>query len=154
MFDLSQLAGLDIAFEFRGRKYDLRDMDFEKGAKFSKWVKDRAKDEAARTEGLPGEFDRKLASVLLADTAAGHYDWGGVVCVAALYSPEGAAHALLVALSDEEDPPDLEACRAVVKAKLNELAEFLVRQGELGKGRGRSSGRGKTSSRGAGTSRR
>lgn len=157
MFDLSQLAGYDASFEFRDKRYDLKDLDFEKGARFSKWVKDRAIAEAARSQNVPGNFGQTLASTVIQDIAAGHYDWGGPVCVAALFSPEGQAHALLVALSDEEDPPDLDACRAMVRAKLDEIAAYLVRQGELGKGsRGRkaSSGPRKTSSPGSGTNKR
>lgn len=155
MFDLSQLAGFDVAFEYQGKKYDLREMDFEKGAKFSKWVKDRAKAEAARTESLPGEFDRTVASVVIADIAAGHYDWGGPVCAKAMFSPEGAAYALHVALADAEEPPDMEACRQIVKTKLNEIAEFLIAQAELPKessARKGPSETGATSSPGATTS--
>jgi len=157
MFDLSQLAGYDLSFEFDGRRYDLNDLDFEKGARFSKWVKDRAVAEVARSQDVPGDFGKTLASTVIQDIAAGHYDWGGPVCVQALFSPEGAAYALHVALSGTDDPPDLDACRAVVRAKLDEIAAYLTRQGELGKGsRGRkgSSGPKKTASRGSGTSRK
>jgi hypothetical protein len=156
MFDLSQLAGLDASFDYQGKKYDLKELDFEQGAKFSKWVKERAKAEAARSDHLPGDFGKTMASVVLADIAAGHYDWGGPVCVSALFSPEGAANALQIALAAEHDL-DIDACRGIVKAKLSEIAEYLLRQAELGKASadpGASSPPGPTASRGAGTSRR
>lgn len=157
MFDLSQLAGLDATFEYEGSRYDLRELDFEQRARFSKWVKDRAKAEAARPADIPGDFARTLASTVLADIAAGQYDWGGPVCIAALFSPEGAAFALSLALGHLGPPPDLEACRGIVRAKLDEIAAYLTREAELGKasrGRKGSSGPRKTSSRGSGTKRK
>jgi hypothetical protein len=142
------------AFEYEGRTYKVRELDLEQGAQFSQWLKDRALSEIARQTELPDEFRSQLRADVLREIAAGVYDWQGPVSVQAMFTPEGAAKVLQVALSRDHPGIELDTARKIVRAKLDQLAELMLRahgpksSAPAGSGAGRRSTPGSRTSRG------
>lgn len=151
--DLADVLGVPDTFEYEGKSYKVRELTLIQRARFGQWLKDRAKQEVARTLEAPDEFKRQAISAVYADIAAGVYSWGSEASIKALCTPEGCAYALYLALSEDHPEVDEELAAKMFEAKLNELAEKVLRAASDPKASSGTGGSppGRTSSRSSGT---
>lgn len=120
-------AGEEI--EFEGKKFVFKELDLEQRGKFARWLKGRAKAEAARSyeEELPEEFCRAQVSVVSQDIAAGLYDWGSPCSVHSITrTPEGASYAIYLLASAQCPEFDELTARRLFDTRFREVAELIA----------------------------
>ena len=103
-FTIADLLGVGDVFEFAGTKYKLRRPTLLEQAKFSQWLKDKAKAEAARGD-VPDEVRDGLYRAASRDAGELYYEVDSPGYVAALQRPAGFAQLLLIVL--QTDHPEV-----------------------------------------------
>lgn len=126
--DFQSLFNLPTEFEFEGKKYPIKELTFEQQARYSKWLRERAR--AAATvnpdSGVPVEVQQALYSAFLTDAAGGVYDYGGPACIKSMSSQSGMAYALYLMISAEDPSFDEMEAAALVAKEFERLSAVIA----------------------------
>jgi hypothetical protein len=105
MTSIADLLGVGSEITFEGVTYKLTRPTLLEQAKFSQWLRDRAKAEAARGD-VPEDAREGLYRAAIRDVAEGYYDVDSPGYVVALQRPSGLAKLLHIIL--QRDHPTLD----------------------------------------------
>jgi len=122
---LSDLFNTPSEIEFEGKAYKLRKPTQFEESRFTTWLEDRARADAARATGPDGFAERYMA-VVNKNIACLTYAWGGAAAVEALLTPAGMTKMLqiIIAADDPEFTEDVAARMA--DRKLRESAAKIL----------------------------
>ncbi len=125
MQSIADLLAVGSELEFGGVKYTLRKPRLVEQARFSQWLKDKAKGEAARGD-VPDEVRDGLYRAASRDAGELYYEVDAPGYVAALQRPVGFAKLLHIIF--EADHPGIteEAVQEILEAGLKEQFARLV----------------------------
>lgn len=94
---------------------------------FQRWLEQRAYDSIERRTYQDPRQQAEDRRLLNQDVAAGVYEWGGPVCVAALGTPTGIAKLLTIICADQA--LTLEKAEKLVDQQVREIAAILWERG-------------------------
>lgn len=117
------LLKVGSTFSHNGKSYPVRKSTQYEQAVFSRWLEQRAKEAAARSNDLPAEVQDKLIRNLNADIAACEYEFGSPAYTAAVIRPFGLAKMLSIMLQkDGHEEVTHEVALEMVLDKYAEIA--------------------------------
>jgi hypothetical protein len=122
---LADLLGTPSEIEFEGKTYKLREPTNFEQARFTKWLHDRARNDAAQADGPDGFADRYLAVVNRNITTC-VYEWGGEASVAAILTPAGMTKLLAVIIGADDPDFTEETAARMSDRKLKEAAAKIL----------------------------
>jgi hypothetical protein len=130
--ELADLANAgDIVFRWKGREYDpAAELTLEQRGRYGRWLKNRALEAATggAAADAPEDVRRDLLRTYLADAAAGKYDYGSIVCLQVIHTPEGMAHTLYLLVSADDPTFTPEDATRVLREHATEwMAAALAR---------------------------
>lgn len=117
---VADLLGVGRSFEFMGKTYELREMTLVEQARFSKWLKDRAKLDAVRTPDATEEEQQQILRAVLRDIGEGWYEIDSPGYVAGQNNPAGTAEILYITLSRDHPEVTREVAEKMVADALKE----------------------------------
>jgi hypothetical protein len=122
---LAEILNAPAEIEHNGRTYQVGDLTLLGRAKFERWLKDRAVNEALRvSEDAPEAARRMLLSEVAQDIASGVYDFGGSACVKAMAQRAGGSYALFLAMEQHDPTVELADAEALYDAKIAERLQL------------------------------
>lgn len=124
-FSIADLLGVGDTFDFAGVKYKLRRPTLLEQAKFSQWLKDKAKAEAARGD-VPDEVRDGLYRAASRDAGELYYEVDSPGYVAALQRPAGFARLLQIVLETDHPEVTEEIVYEMLQSGLKEKFAQLV----------------------------
>lgn len=125
MFSIADLLGVGDVFEFGGVKYKLRPPTLLEQARFSQWLKDKSKAEAARGD-VPDEVRAGLFRAASRDAGELYYEIDSPGYVAALQTPAGLLKLLQCILESEYPTITEEIVREMMQQGLKEKFVQMV----------------------------
>ena len=124
-WSIADLLGVGESFAFGGTDYKLRRPTLLEQAKFSQWLKDKAKAEAARGD-VPAEVREGLFRAASRDAGELYYEVDSPGYVAALQRPAGFAKLVHIILQTDHPEVQEEQVFAMLEAGLKEKFVQLV----------------------------
>lgn len=136
MKSLTELLNLAQKFTHDGKQYEIVELDITSIAKYTVWLKERAMLQVEqvylnRPDDPRFAVDRKQ---VLDSAAAGHYDWGGEVCLASVQTPKGVAKLLELSIFQAGGLATYEECETLVANKQKEILPLIQKSIESSKG--------------------
>lgn len=123
---LADILGVSDELTYDGKVYKLSELSLEGRAKFSRWLERRARDEAIRgSANLPSDQQDRYLRVVSRDIAAGVYEFGGEVSVAALREPAGRRYIVYLSLLENHPDADEELAEKLIENRMREIAAIL-----------------------------
>lgn len=124
-WSIADLLGVGDTFDFAGVKYKLRRPSQVEQAKFSQWLKDKAKAEAARGD-IPEDVRIGLYRAAMRDAGELYYEVDSPGYIAALQCPAGFAKLLFFILQTDHPEITDEHVYAMLEQGLKEKFAQLV----------------------------
>lgn len=125
MFSIADLLGVGDTFEFGGIKYRLRPPTLLEQARFSQWLKDKAKAEAARGD-VPDDVRAGLYRAASRDAGELYYEVDSPGYVAALQTPAGLLKLLQFIFETDYPATTEEIVREMMQQGLKEKFVQMV----------------------------
>lgn len=123
---LADVLNAPAEIEHNGRAYRVGELSLLGRARFERWLKDRAVNEALRvSEDAPESARRLLLSEVNQDIAAGVYDFGGSACVKAMAQRAGGVQALYLAMEQHDEMVTVEEAESLYDAKIAERLALI-----------------------------
>jgi len=123
--DLGDLLGVGTEFHFQGVTYTVRKPTLIEQAKFSQWLKDRAKAEASRGD-VPDEAREGLYRAAIRDAAEGYFDVDSPGYITALWRPSGLVKILHIIFQRDNPAISEEQVQAMIEAGLKDTFVRIV----------------------------
>lgn len=125
MTSIADLLGVGSELTFEGKQYAMRRPSLVEQAKFSQWLRDRAKEEAGRGD-VPEETREGLYRAAIRDVAEGYYDVDGPGYVVALQRPSGLAKMLHIIFQTDHPGTTEEQVQRMMEDGLKEQFVKIV----------------------------
>ena len=122
---------LDRVIEYNGRKYELQELTLEQAARYSAFLKRRAKLEAAaECEYLPEDAKRALLRVTMESIAIGEYEPGSRLFLLSMSNPHCVEELLHILFHDQDESFTYDDAKGLVTAHAKRVVDKLREQGE------------------------
>ncbi|AMV28787.1 hypothetical protein VT84_30620 [Gemmata sp. SH-PL17] len=120
---LADLLNSPGDFPFEGVTYKLGQPTVMQMGQYARWLEQRAREATVRATDLDDDTRRVLLKDVIADIAAGVYEWGSETCCKAMQLPRGQAKFLAIMLADQG--VDDETADRMIASRLADVVSLI-----------------------------